>query len=493
MKKQLIYIILLLGLVMITSCQEKTFEPEVFGSLFGEVLLNNENTPLENVKISTNPPTSSIFTDEAGRFALENVAANSYTIRAEKDGFITSIESVTVYENQTANVIIKMVADTVDSEAPGPPFNPIPANGSIDQSVDLTLSWSSFDMDADDLLFDVTIFNSDQTQSMTLASAIPDSSLEVVLDYNTTYFWQVSASDGSNDPVFSEVWGFTTIPFPDHRFLFAREVSGKYEIFSSDENGNAIQLTDNANNNWRPIMNRQRTKIAFISDAGIEPQIYIMNRDGSDIQQVTTVPISGINNLELDFCWSPDGTQLLYMNNANLYRINVDGSGFNLFAEAPPGFYFSECDWTDQDDLIIARTAGADPYDSFIFTFSIDGNYLGQVYSNIPGGTGGPVFAINGTSFLFTHDVSGYQATDGRQLDATVFIKNINNQVTSDLSADKPAGTNDLDPRYSPDGSKVIFVNTNNDGISSKSIWTMNLDGSDRTLLFENAEMPDWR
>ena len=493
MKKELIYIVLLFGLAMITSCQEQTFEPEVFGSLFGEVLLNNENTPLENVKISTNPPTSSIFTDDAGRFALENVATNSYTIRAEKDGFITSIESVTVYENQTANVIIKMVPDTMDSQAPDPPFSPIPTNESIDQAIDLTLAWSSFDVDADDLLFDVTIFNSDQTQSMTLASGIPDSTLEVVLDYSTTYFWQVSVNDGFNDPVFSEVWSFTTIPFPDHRFLFAREVSGKYEIFSSNEDGDAIQLTDNANNNWRPIMNRQRTKIAFISDAGIEPQIYIMNRDGSDIQQVTTVPISGINKLELDFCWSPDGTQLLYMNNANLYRINLDGSGFNLFAEAPPGFYFTECDWTDQDDLIIARTAGSDPYDSFIFTFSEDGVYLGQVYTNIPGGTGGPVFAISGTSFLYTHDVSGYQAADGRQLDATVFIKNINNQVTSNLSIDKPAGTNDLDPRYSPDGSKVIFINTNNDGISPKNIWTMNLDGSDRTLLFENAEMPDWR
>ncbi len=493
MKKELIYIVLLFGLAMITSCQEQTFEPEVFGSLFGEVLLNNENTPLENVKISTNPPTSSIFTDDAGRFALENVATNSYTIRAEKDGFITSIESVTVYENQTANVIIKMVPDTMDSQAPDPPFSPIPTNESIDQAIDLTLAWSSFDVDADDLLFDVTIFNSDQTQSMTLASGIPDSTLEIVLDYSTTYFWQVSVNDGFNDPVFSEVWSFTTIPFPDHRFLFAREVSGKYEIFSSNEDGDAIQLTDNANNNWRPIMNRQRTKIAFISDAGIEPQIYIMNRDGSDIQQVTTVPISGINKLELDFCWSPDGTQLLYMNNANLYRINLDGSGFNLFAEAPPGFYFTECDWTDQDDLIIARTAGSDPYDSFIFTFSEDGVYLGQVYTNIPGGTGGPVFAISGTSFLYTHDVSGYQAADGRQLDATVFIKNINNQVTSNLSIDKPAGTNDLDPRYSPDGSKVIFINTNNDGISPKNIWTMNLDGSDRTLLFENAEMPDWR
>jgi len=493
MKKPMNYLVICCIALMLSACQETPFEPEVFGSLYGEVLVDVENTPLENVKISTNPPTSSIFTDEAGRFALENVATNAYTIRAEKEGYITAIESVTVFENQTANVIIKLAKDSIDNELPSPPYNPTPGNGSTNLPIDLTLMWSSFDLDGDALLFDVNIFNADQTQMMTIAAGTPDSLLDVTLNYNTTYYWQVLANDGSNDPVYSEVWSFTTEGFPDQRLLFAREVNNKYEIFSADETGNAIQLTNNSSNNWRPIMNFQRTKIAFISDTGIEPQIYIMNRDGSDVQQVTSIAISGVNNLELDFCWSPDGTQLLYMNNANLYRINIDGSGLTQFAVAPSGFSFVECDWTAQNDLIVARTAGADPYDSFIFSFDLGGNYLAQVFSNIPGGTGGPVFSINGQAILYTHDVSGFQAPDGRQLDAKIFMKSLGSQVTSDLSEGKPAGTNDLDPRFSPDGSKVIFVNTNNDGISPKSIWTMNLDGSGRTLLFENAEMPDWR
>ena len=62
-----------------------------------------------------------------------------------------------------------------------------------------------------------------------------------------------------------------------------------------------------------------------------------------------------------------------------------------------------------------------------------------------------------------------------------------------DVSIEKPAGTNDLNPRFSPDGAAVIFVNTNNDGISQRNIWKMELDGGGRTLLFENAITPEWK
>ncbi|MFT4759949.1 MAG: TolB protein [Paraglaciecola sp.] len=53
-------------------------------------------------------------------------------------------------------------------------------------------------------------------------------------------------------------------------------------------------------------------------------------------------------------------------------------------------------------------------------------------------------------------------------------------------------GTNDLDPRFSPDGSKVIFTNANNDGISVKNILIMTIEGKGRTLFFEDSEMADW-
>ncbi|MBT3742848.1 MAG: hypothetical protein HOG32_11645 [Polaribacter sp.] len=63
-----------------------------------------------------------------------------------------------------------------------------------------------------------------------------------------------------------------------------------------------------------------------------------------------------------------------------------------------------------------------------------------------------------------------------------------------DISDDeKESGTNDLDPRFSPNEANVIFVNTSNDGISQKNIMTTNLSGNiQKQLLFADATMPDW-
>ncbi|MEM9820976.1 MAG: carboxypeptidase regulatory-like domain-containing protein [Bacteroidota bacterium] len=487
----------LFGLLLLTffACQEETIEPNLFGSIAGEVVLSDGNIPVDMATISTTPATSSLFTDDFGRFAFDSIVVGSYTLRAEKEGYVTQLENVTVFENQTATVIIQLELDTLVNNPPTPPMNPIPADGANDQLIDLRLTWTAADMDDNDvLMYTVELFEGSQNQGETVLFNSTDTFVDIEgLKYNTTYFWQVEASDGQADPVFGATWRFKTQAFPDHRFLFTRKNEGRFDIYSSDESGAAIRLTNNGANNWRPRMSPTRDKIAFISSLGIEPQLYVMDRDGSNVQQVTTIPIAGFNNLDLDFSWSPDGSQLLYMNNNMLYRINQDGTGLNSLVEAPSGLTFTECDWSGQVNRILARATGEQSYNSHIYIIQLDGTYEIQIVGDEPGSTEGAVYSINGTKILYTYDVSGFESSTGRQLDARIFQKDVNSLVAVDLSFDKIAGTNDFDVRYSPDGAKVIFTNTNNDGISRKDIWIMDLDGDNRMLLFENAEMPDWR
>lgn len=485
------FVCILLGFF---SCEEDPFIPEEFGTLFGEVLMSDENVPIGSVQISTNPPTSSVETDLEGRFQLENIPEGTYSLRAEKGGFLTEVTSVAVFANQVANVIIRMETDDQENFPPSIPTNVFPADESKDNDTNLTLHWGATDQnDGDELRYDLLLFNTDQTETTELLSNSVDTTFELSnLDYNTNYFWQVIVYDGINDPVNSEVWNFETKAFPEHRFVYVKEVDGKFNIFSSDETGDAIQITNNSSNNWRPRINPQRTKVAFISNIGINPQIYVMDRDGSNVLQVTSIPISGAaDQFELDFSWSPDGTRILYMFNSILYSVLLDGSGLNEIVTAPVGFTFAECDWNFQGNNIIVRTVGSTPYNSNLI--SITGSTWLPFFVDIPGRTGGPAFSIDGTEALYTHDVSGFESVDGRQLDAHIFTKNLTNNFTQDLSQNKPDGTNDLDARFSPDGSKIIFTNTNNDGISPKNIWIMDTDGENRELLFENAEMPEWK
>lgn len=490
------YIALFFIGVLVIGCEEDTIDPQTFGSIFGEVLLREDNSRVANANISTTPPSSTLITDAEGRFSIENIATGTYSLRVEKEGFETVLTSVTVFANQQANVVVLLDVDSSANISPMRPFNPFPAIGTENVNVSTELRWSATDVDEDDLLsYDLILFNSDQTVSETVASGITDTFFTVEgLLYNRTYLWQVVVNDGSNDPVFSEIWNFQTRPIPELRLLYTKENFGKYDIFASNlDQSILVQLTDNGFSNWRPRMSPTRDKIAFISNAGIGPHLYTMDRDGQNVFQVTSIPISGFNNFELDYSWSPDGTRLLYMNNTKLYSINRNGTGLQEVAEAPSGSFFSECDWTAQGDRIVIRNTGPEAYNSQISVYDNNGNFQLQVFADVAGGTEGPVWSIDGSSVLFAHDVSGFESSDGRKLDSHIFIKNIITNTTIDLSIEKPEGTNDLDPRFSPDGSKVIFVNTNNDGISTRSIWTVDLTGEDRDLLVEDAEMPEWK
>jgi len=495
MSKSILYSLSLLLLFLISACSENTIEPQLFGTISGEVLTEDGLTPVAQASISTTPTTSSLITDENGKFELESVLVGTYTIRAQKDGFVPKLEGVNVINDKTTSIVIRLAKDTVINNSPEPPFDPMPMEGEKEIGVDVLLEWTATDPDEEDVLrYDVELFEEGLSEGTLVADGVTDNFVELSnLKYNTTYFWQVAVKDGKNETIYGEIWSFKTVEFPNNRFLFVREVDGKYDIYSSDETGLAIQLTNNSGSNWRPRMSPNRNEIAYISSIGIEPHLYIMKPDGSDPYQVVNLPISGVNNFELDFAWSPDGTQLLFMNNAHLYKVNKDGSGLTPIAETPTGLTFTECDWTAQGNKIIARTTGDAPYKSQIFILSGDGTFETQIVLDDPGSIGGGVFSINGAKLLYTQDISGFENSSGRQLDARVIEKNINSGVAVDLSFNKLNGTNDLDARYSPDGAKIIFTNTNNDGISPKSIWMMDVDGESRKLLFENAEMPDWR
>jgi Tol biopolymer transport system component len=73
-----------------------------------------------------------------------------------------------------------------------------------------------------------------------------------------------------------------------------------------------------------------------------------------------------------------------------------------------------------------------------------------------------------------------------------MFIYNFNNSQRTDLSVQKEDGTNDLDPRFSPNEASVIFVNTSNDGISQRNIFKQLISNNTRTELFTDSSMPDW-
>ena len=484
----------------IGACEKDKIEVQEYGTVTGIVLDANTNLPIATANVSTNPPSSSILTDNDGKFTIDQVPTGSVVVTSQKDKYATGTAKVSVQANQTTDVVILL--DPMDPSLTVVKFsNPQPANESVDQlRLDLTLAWQVADNAGyDSLRFDVILYESQGLNQYTVASDIADTFAVVeVLDFGKTYYWQVIAKEDDVLLNRSKVWTFGTEPFPDVPFYYAQKYNGSFEIFNSDSTfadttAPVVMLTEFPGaNSWNPQLSPDRDLIAFTSDFEGQPHIYTMKRDGSDIKKITTLPNISYNNYGMGYCWNPNGEGFLYSYYDKLYRINKNGTGRIEVSTAPEGMNYRECDWNDHTDKLIVQATTQNIYESEFYIMDLSGNNVELFLGDWPGRTDSPSFYIDGSKVMFTWDTEGFNSVEGRQLDARIFTITTDHSDTTDLSEGKEAGTNDLLPRYSPDGAWIIFVNENNTGLGPKNIWVMDAEGGSRSPIIEDADTPFW-
>ncbi len=482
--------------VTISACKEDTVQPVLYGTINGTVMDADDNSLVGTASVTTNPPTGAIITDSKGAFSIKNAPTGNYSVSASKPGYNKGTVSISVNENSTTEAIIFLTKKTSDNTAPALPSNPAPSNGSVNDSVSLTLKWYVPKTGGNDsLLYDVYLYESSSADDSPYLTDYNDTALVVEnLKFNTTYYWQVAAKDTAGKVTFGNIWSFKTQPFPDNRVVFASNRDGNYEIYSSNEAGSdIIRLTNNANKDLWPVINTKLKQIAFSSDASISTEIYSMNIDGSGVQKLTDIPLAGYHNNGTGFSWSADGGSLLYANYDKMYSVNANGTNPKLIAQAPAGRNFRECGYSPDGSKIVALTIGTNFYDSEIYIMNSDGGNMTALIDNLPGAVESPSFSVDGKSVIFTHDVAGYEGSNNRQLDSHIFIVKTGLTDTVDVSYSKPDGTNDLYPRFSPNGSKIIFTNQQNDGSGKPAIWVMDIDGTNRVKIIDDGTMPDWK
>lgn len=492
----LIYSFTLLVFILLSSCKEDTVVPEFFGSIEGIVLDAEDNTPIVSAAVSTAPATTSLITDADGKFSYTNISTGSYTISVTKTGYEKKSVTVSVKEDEATPVTI-LLEKSPPTEGPGKVTDPTPPDEAIDQPIQLDLIWhpDTSDVSSIPVKYDVYLYTPYSPLPDRIASDIEDTTVHVdSLTYNKTYYWQVNAKLQDTLITEGDIWGFSTRELPDYRFFYSSRREGNYDIYNSDSSSSdIIKLTNRPSRDWWPRLSPNRRNIAFVSDGDVSFHIFQMNRDGSDIRRITTIPIAGFNNDGIGFNWSPDGGKFIYGHYNQLYSVDENGSNLTLIATAPAGRHFRECEWSHFGDKIVVLTIGEMPYDSEIYTMDANGSNMTLVVDNLPGTVSAPTWSIDGNSILYTYDVSGFESPDGRQLDSRIFLKSLIDTTLIDLSLNKNGGTNDTYPRFSPDGAWIIFENTTNDGFNPKNIWIMDIDGDNREELFMNAATPEWK
>ncbi len=481
----------------IISCSEELIDKAQVGTIKGLVIKKGTNQPLKNVKISTSPSTETVFTKDDGSFLIENIPLGDYSVRAEISGYLANLQGVNLKnDQQTVSVVFEMSDDTSNNAPPTVPQLLSPIDNAVDQPLAVDLSWTSTDPDSTDVLkYKLTVKNDFDQNIIEINDLTAKHYFLENLKFGVTYYWQVSVSDGVNPPVNSSVFRFKTNAVPNNRFHYVKKNSnGNYYIVSANENNINFELTPLSSSSFRPRMNQNAGLVAFLRNVGGNAQIFTAKPDGSQVFQVTSVPAAGFNTQELDFSWKTNGQEFIYANFNNLYRINKDGSGLQLVYTTPDGSFISECEWSYDGSKIGIKTNDVHGYNVKIYVIDMLGNTLHTVLQNVPGAAGGLNFSVDGNQLLYTYDVSGHQEPNYRQLDSRIFVYNLLTDTRKDWSAvtSKVSGTNDLDPRFSPNNAEIIFTNTSNDNISPRNIYKITLQDNERTALFPNAEMPDW-
>ncbi len=128
------------------------------------------------------------------------------------------------------------------------------------------------------------------------------------------------------------------------KIAFSSTRDGDDEIFLMDSDGtNVQQLTDNDAGDFKPAISNDGQKIAFVSDRGTKTNLYVMDVTGNNVQQVTN-----FDSYVQDPAWSPDDTKLVFTDDRNqnkeIYTINVDGS--NLQKVTDSDFDASSPSWS---------------------------------------------------------------------------------------------------------------------------------------------------
>lgn len=479
--------------VALVSCEEAVVSDN-YGTISGVIESKVEGIPLEGALISTNPASLSIKTDAEGKFVIEELEAGDYVVTAAKHEYASGSAAVKVRKDKVTELVIQLedgdlAANTVKFSSPTPSAN------QEDVGVPITFSWAYTGVsDSSDISFELEVRTPESVEPVIFVEDLVDTFYVAEhLSYSKNHTWTVIAKKNEEKIGQSDFWNFRTVSSASLPFLFVQP-DDAHIYLSADKSGARHRMTHETILNGFPRANPVTDEVIFSASYNSKNHIYLTYGEEQITKRISPLPVDGNHHSGEGFCWSPTGDQVLFCHYDKLYRINKDGSGLFTVSTALAGRNYVYVDWSDRAGKIVIQTRGVNIYDSEIYLMNPDGTGMTRIVDNLNGRTESPTFSRDGKYVVYTHDNANVNDSYGRMFDSRIYSYEIASGSKADISGSgKVNGTNDLQPRYSPDGSKLIFVNTSNTGTGQKDIYVLNLSTGKRELYFENAEMPEWR
>lgn len=213
-------------------------------------------------------------------------------------------------------------------------------------------------------------------------------------------------------------------------------------------------------------------KITFVSTRTGNKEVYLMDYDGFNVQQLTR---NGSINLNPDF--SPTGREIIYTsyrrNNPDLYRREL-ATGAEAAVSAHKGINVTGSWSPDGKEIALALSKDGN---SEIYAISRDGRQMRRLTTNAAIEVS-PAWSPDGSRIAFVSDRLGKPQVFVMKADGT----EVRRLTTS--------GAYNVSPRWSPKGDRIVYCRQE----GGFQIYAINPDGTDDTRLTTEGsnEHPRW-
>ena len=275
------------------------------------------------------------------------------------------------------------------------------------------------------------------------------------------------------------------------QIVFYSERDGDPEIYVIEADGSGLrQLTDNNASDMAPAWSPNGTHIVFVSDRDGNKEIYVMGHDGSEPQRLTND-----SAYESHPAWSHDGARIAFVSerdgNEEIYVMS--------FADALQSTDGSEPQRLTNDPAEDMRPAWSPDGEYLLFNSERDGNW--EIYvidvaavlqgsgdsaprrlTDSPGWELFPVWSPDGMQIAYR---CGPPATPR----GDICVVNAQEALQGDFAGEQRLTShsmNDENPSWSPDGTQIVFQSdryassqTANTGAYNYELMIVNSDGSD--------------
>ena len=253
------------------------------------------------------------------------------------------------------------------------------------------------------------------------------------------------------------------------------------------------------NRNDMPVWSPDGNSIAFFSDRSGNPDIFVMNPDGSHVVQLTRDAFASLyftkSSEDRNPSWSPDGSQIAFESgrdnqmmtyiNHDIYVIAAGGSSIKRLTD--DGADETRPRWSPTRELIAYTKMEYFSDQSLIenpaweiYVMNVDGTEQVQLTKD-PSNELEPSWSPDGAKIVFI--------SDRNDQNFDIYVMNADGSSITQLTDDS---ANEFGPAWSPDGKQILF---NSDRNGNVQIFRMSIDGTNLVQLTNdnwNSAYADW-